>query len=382
MSSHEAAGQMIGYLYQVRYAMFLLLESDDPSFKISIEKFDDIAFENGYSPIEMIQNKHHVKTGNLGDCSTDLWRTIKVWLDQIKKMPNLLNNCKFLLITTQKASQGSVASMLKKEKRDEKKSIQILKSIAKEHGNSSLNDVYDNFLEIDDNMLYALFKSVEVIDGAPSIVNLNDKIMKHIRISCYPGYENSVLNQVEGWWFNLVINALSSSNHTLIDYTSLRNKIVSVGDQYQIDNLPIEEWSLNEFSDEELEQDNRIFIQQLRLIEEKNAVLRRAIKNYYRAYNQRSSWAREELLLPNELENYEKRLIDEWEQCKAFIGEFDDPIEQGKKLYKEIMNKDIPIRKLCVEPFVMRGSYEMLSDKMDVGWHKDFIEKLKILLPI
>lgn len=382
MSSHEAAGQMIGYLYQVRYAMLLLLESDDPSSKISIEKFDDIAFEKGYSPIEMIQNKHHVKTGNLGDSSTDLWRTIKVWLDQIKKMPNLLNNCKFLLITTQKASQGSVASMLKKEKRDEKKSIQILKSIAKEHGNSSLNDVYNTFLEFNDNMLCALFKSVEVIDGAPNIVNLNDKIMKHIRVSCYPGYENSVLNQVEGWWFNLVINALSSSDHTLIDYTSLRNKIVSVGDQYQIDNLPIEEWSLNEFSDEELEQDNRIFIQQLRLIEEKNAVLRRAIKNYYRAYNQRSSWAREELLLPNELENYEKRLIDEWEQCKAFIDEFDDPIEQGKKLYKEIMNKDIPIRKLCVEPFVMRGSYEMLSDKMDVGWHKDFIEKLKILLPI
>lgn len=58
-------------------------------------------------------------------------------------------------------------------------------------------------------------------------------------------------------------------DHTLIDYTSLRNKIVSVGYQYQIDNLPIEEWSLNEFSDEELEQDNRIFIQQLRLIEEK-----------------------------------------------------------------------------------------------------------------
>lgn len=382
MSSHEAAGQMIGYLYQVRYAMFLLLESDDPSFKISIEKFDDIAFEKGYSPIEMIQNKHHVKTGNLGDCSTDLWRTIKVWLDQITKMPSLLDNCKFLLITTQKASQGSVASMLKKENRDEKKSLQILKSIAEKHGNSALNDVYDTFLKVDDNMLYALFKSVEVIDGAPNIVNLNDKIMKHIRISCYPGYENSVLNQVEGWWFNLVINALSSSDHTLIDYTSLRNKIVSVGDQYQIDNLPIEKWSLNEFSDEELEQDNRIFIQQLRLIEEKNPVLRRAIKNYYRAYNQRSSWAREELLLPNELENYEKRLIDEWEQCKAFIDEFDDPIEQGKKLYKEIMNKDIPIRKLCVEPFVMRGSYEMLSDKMDVGWHKDFIEKLKILLPI
>ena len=59
MATHEAAGQMMGYLYQVRYAMLLLLESENPTFKISIEKFDDIAFEDGFSPVEMIQNKHH-----------------------------------------------------------------------------------------------------------------------------------------------------------------------------------------------------------------------------------------------------------------------------------------------------------------------------------
>ena len=155
-----------------------------------------------------------------------------------------------------------------------------------------------------------------------------------------------------------------------------------MGDQYRDDNLPIEEWSLEEISDEELAQDNRTFIQQLRLIEEGNAVLRRSIKNYYRAYQQRSSWAREELLLPNELEDYEKRLIDEWEQCQAFMDEDGDPVVQGKALYKEIMDKDIPIRKLCTEPFVMRGSYEMLADKKDIGWHREFMERLKLLLPV
>lgn len=382
MTSHEAAGQMIGYLYQVRYAMLLLLESENPSFKISIEKFDDIAFEDGYSPVEMIQNKHHGTAGSLTDRSVDLWKTIKVWLDQTKEMPGLLNNCKFLIITTQIAGKGSAASMLKKENRDEDRAIQILKAIAEEHGNAELKTIYEAFLTIDQKKLSSLFKSVEVIDGAPNIVDLSNKIKKLIRLSCFPGYEDNVLNQVEGWWFALVTKALSSTDHTMIDYTTLRNKIVLIGDQYRDDNLPIEEWSLEEISDEELAQDNRTFIQQLRLIGESNAVLRRAIKNYYRAYQQRSSWAREELLLPNELEDYEKRLIDEWEQCKAFIDGDGDPIVQGKTLYREIMGKDIPIRKFCTEPFVMRGSYEMLSDKMDVGWHKEFVERLKSLLPL
>ena len=381
MSTHEAASQLIGYLYQVRYAMLLLLETENPSFKISIEKFDDVAFEDGYSPIQMIQNKHHGTAGSLTDRSTDLWKTINVWLDQIKKRPDLLNNCKFLIITTQIAGKGSAASMLKKESRDEGKAIQLLKAIAEEHGNTELKTIYDSFLAIDQKTLSTLFKSVEVVDRAPNIIDLSDKIKKYIRLTCYPGYEDIVLNQVEGWWFALAVKALSSPDHTMIDYTSLRNKIVSIGDQYRDDNLPIEEWSLEEISDDELAHDNRTFIQQLRLIEESNAVLRRAIKNYYRAYQQRSSWAREELLLPNELEDYERRLIDEWEQCKAFRDEDGDPIIQGKALYKEIMEKDIPIRKQCIEPFVMRGSYEMLSDKMDVGWHKEFVERLKLLLP-
>ena len=44
MTSHQAREQMLGYLYQVRYALLLLLQNDDEQAQISIEKFDDIAF--------------------------------------------------------------------------------------------------------------------------------------------------------------------------------------------------------------------------------------------------------------------------------------------------------------------------------------------------
>lgn len=50
MSDHQAAEQMIGYLYQVRYALFLLLENDDEQAQINIEKFDDISFSHDDTP--------------------------------------------------------------------------------------------------------------------------------------------------------------------------------------------------------------------------------------------------------------------------------------------------------------------------------------------
>ena len=91
MSNHQASEQMIGYLYQVRYALALLLDDDNSNSQISIEKFDDVALIDGNVPKELVQLKHHVnKAGNLTDKSTDLWRTLKVWLDLVSESPDLI----------------------------------------------------------------------------------------------------------------------------------------------------------------------------------------------------------------------------------------------------------------------------------------------------
>ena len=101
------------------------------------------------------------------------------------------------------------------------------------------------------------------------------------------------------------------------------------------------------FSEDELKKDQRVFIQQLRLINGNNALLCRAIKNYYRAYRQRSCWIRDDLLLPNELEDYEKKLVDEWDEVRAHLDDDHDAVKQGKCLYDKTMDRSINIRKCC-----------------------------------
>ena len=60
MSTHQASEQMIGYLYQVRYALSLLLNNDNENHQISIERFDDVAFSQDDTPKQMIQLKHQL----------------------------------------------------------------------------------------------------------------------------------------------------------------------------------------------------------------------------------------------------------------------------------------------------------------------------------
>ena len=55
-------------------------------------------------------------------------------------------------------------------------------------------------------------------------------------------------------------------------------------------------------------------------------------------------------------------------------------VSNGNDLFKFVQGKDLRIRDKCSEPFVMRGSYHILSNQLKVGWHTDFFERLKYLL--
>ena len=143
MPNHQAFEQMLGYLYQVRYALYLLLRNRELDCQISIEKFDDVAFSNDDIPIQLIQLKHHIQhQGSLTDASTDLWRTLKVWMDTVSKSPDILNETSFLIITTAAAPADSAASLLKDDKnRDPDTAYKKLKSVC----TASMNKAHEGY---------------------------------------------------------------------------------------------------------------------------------------------------------------------------------------------------------------------------------------------
>ncbi len=81
----SASASMLGYVYQARYALLLLLRRNklDSNVRLTIEKFDDVAFDSGGGPDELIQTKHCVP-GNLTDLSEDLWGTLRIWAEGVR----------------------------------------------------------------------------------------------------------------------------------------------------------------------------------------------------------------------------------------------------------------------------------------------------------
>lgn len=393
MSNHQASEQMLGYLYQVRYALALLLENENADFQISIERFDDIAFSKDGLPKELIQLKHHVRQhGDLTDGSTDLWRTLKVWIDMISNAPNILSGTEFFVITTAVAPDNTATSYLKNDaNRNIESAYEKLKKVCISSKNKDHKKYYEAFLNTDETTIKCLLNQICVVDGASNIIEVEKIFRKQIRYTCIPKHEDQICERLEGWWYRKAIEALCSDTPIFVTQSQVRSFIVSVCQEYSEENLPIDIFDIETLQEGDLSDDEKVFFEQLKLISLGRHRMQTALRDYYRAFKQRANWVRNDLLYVDELEKYEQRLIDEWEHVFAAmeddLAEYngateEEKVKAGRDLFSDIEKKDIRIRPKCQEAFVMRGSFHILANQLRVGWHVDFYERLKKLLNI
>lgn len=383
---HTAAESALGYLYQAEVGLleFIKRSRAEPSLRLSLEVFDDIAFEQEGVPRDLLQTKHHISsTGSLSDASVDLWKTLNAWIDAMKPDSGTFQLATFSLVTTTAASEQSAAALLRPEARDVEAALAILERAARTSTNASNRDAYSKFLSLSSEERNELLQRVSVLDGAMTIVDIPELLAPELRFSVDRQYLKALVERLLGWWHRRVITHFLSQEDRIL-WEEVDGEIRYLADLLRSDNLPIDV-GFDDVTIDELESDDRIFLHQLQLIAASRPTLELAIRDYKRAYLQRSKWLEDQLVWPSELRAYEQRLMDEWEHQFAFIRETpaDDESEfaqVGWHLYQSLQNENLWIRPRCQERFVPRGSFHMLSEEMKVGWHPRFIERLQEIL--
>lgn len=389
----SAAPQALGYLYQVRYALHLILDSREEA-ELSMESLDDVVFEKDGTPSELLQLKHHSKKAQLTDYSGDLWKTIRVWSASVHEGRVPLPDTLLTLVTTATAPEDSIAALLRPgDNRNTDLAYQRLLKVARTSGNKDLARAFDAFLTLTPLQQEMLIQSIQILDRSPDIHDTAAEIRKRIELAVCREHLEGLYERLEGWWFGKAVTHLGGHHTAPIVRFEVHTKIRDIADQFRPDALPIDFFDAVPPTPPDPEGDNRLFVMQLRAVALKNQRIEKAILDYYRAFEQRSRWVREELLIGDELEKYEKKLVDEWErQFLAVENEFlDDEIEEqelqqvGRRVYNWMeLKADIRIRPQVTEEYVMRGSYHMLTDQDPprVWWHPKFIERLEELLAI
>jgi hypothetical protein len=187
----------------------------------------------------------------------------------------------------------------------------------------------------------------------------------------------------------MVIQHLMDPNNPGIYVRQVEDEIHELREQFRRESLPDDFLSADVPSAETSDEDNRMFVRQLRLIETADPRIQSAQEDHYRAYEQRSHWVRQHLVGMDELHKLETQLVDEWKRrfeiMRESIGDDDQEwqlVRSGQGLYEWIELTAPADPTLFVRPefrskYMTRGSYHMLSDKRRVGWHPHFEQRLK-----
>jgi hypothetical protein len=391
---YSASEQGLGYIYQPRLALLRLLELPENT-AVFLEKDDDLDFLDKNGSKSLASLKHKAAGDRLTDLSTDFWKSVRIWLARYKRDGRSTSNLRFFLFTTGTVSDTSFLTEFLPVQRGTGDETKTLAEQAEDALNRSksdfIGDIATEFNELTPTEKQDFLARIVIIDSSPRIEDIPETIKdRHMR-SIRREHRNAVFERAEGWWNDEVIKQLTGNRDEAIFGFEVSDKLSALSEEYKLDNLPITFRAKEPIGEIDTEKDPRTFVVQLREIGVSSSRIRNAILDYYRAFEQRSEWARENLLVLGEIEDYEARLVDEWSRYRDVVFEdldensAEDVLQRaGKELYKWADQQSgniesLRIRARVTEPYVTRGSFHILADAAPeprVFWHPRFLDRL------
>ncbi len=388
----SAGAQGLGYIFQPRFALLRLIEAPGDT-SVFIEKDDDLDFVAAAGGKTLASLKHKAEGDRLADLSTDFWKSVRIWLSRYERDGRVAANLQFYLFTTATVSDTSFLQRLVDGAAVEERgdvAAEALKALASSE--SKLSELLrEEFKKLSEQEQEDFFARIVIFDATPRIGDIPALVKARMR-STRREHRDAVFERLEGWWNNEIVSLLEGKRIEALSGIELDDKLSSISAEYQADNLPITFRRAEPAEGVDADSDPRQFVRQLRAIGISSERIRNAILDYYRAWEQRSSWAREYLLVTGELEQHEERLVDEWSRYRDVVfEELDDAsaedvlLKAGRALYlwADLESGNISslrIRERVVEPYVVRGGFHILANfgpPPKVYWHPHFLTRLE-----
>lgn len=385
----SAAAASLGYAYQFRYALWVALRRHQTglAWSIAIEAADDLEV-GGQDDDQLLQLKHRAAGTSLTDSSPDLWKTLRIWSEGIASGTLRLPDTQLLLVTTAAAAAGSACSDLAAapQDRDNGALAERLAEVAVQIKNKSLADSTAAYLRLDDRDRASLLSAITVVDASPRLGEVDERIRSLARLMTRSDHLEPFIERLEGWWNRRSLRQLAGGADTSATGDEFDSYLTELREAFHTDNLPIDD----DVADERPAVEaflGQTFCKQLELLDIGLPRVAIAVRDFHRAFVQRSRWSHDGLLQFGELGKYERRLHEEWElhfeRVRDELGAEptdEQMLDAARRIYAWAEAADYPIRPACTEGFVSRGSLHMLADRQEVGWHPEFEMRLAAIM--
>ena len=380
----SAAPQALGFIYQIRYALLHSFNLSETT-EIFIEGDDDLSIHDGSNVIGLGSLKHRSSDNVLTDSSSVFWKSIRIWLTRYNQYAKQVCLTQFYLFTTSKVSDNTFVKLF-----EDKSNIEDIITKIMDYGSFTdqtiIKEIVSEFTKLTFDEQKDFLQRIEIIDQSIRIDDIPNKIMNTFLGAVKREYRKLVFERLEGWWQDRTIRIMVEPNSPCISVSEINDKLAFINDEYKSDNLPIT--FKNKVPNEHVdpENDSRLFVKQLKLIDVSVERIEFAILDYFRAFEQRSYWAKESLVDWREISDYEENLISEWKRLKAqylesLSSEEESEIKEvGRKIYNWSQNvSNLNIRERVQEPYIIRGTFHILANSEPIPrvfWHPYTLEKI------
>jgi hypothetical protein len=389
MEERSAAGQAAGYHFQLQRALLSLIAGREGS-AIAIETLDDVVLEGDSSGIRQFEQlKHSIRSSSLTARSRPLWKALDAWMD-LAEHGKLDEVDKLILVATDRAPDGSAAALLRADGRDITQAERLLLDVAAEDpGAVDTAPIRERFRDLDPRARKTLIAKIEVRDATAGVGEFRSELGAALGPFALPAVgSDEFLDKLVGWWERRAVDLLLR-RRTTVSRGEVVEEVVRLRDQYGERALPAPDPALaQELSDLFIEAyAGAPFVRQLELIAMRDERVQLAVRDYHRAYAQRSRWLEQGVLAPEELQEWEDRLFGEWEHAwhrmlDTLPAPADKPAQAagGKQLYGDLEQSSLNPLRDGRDRFLHVGTLNGMADICRIGWHPDFNARVQQLV--
>lgn len=385
---HSAKDIYLAYVYQSMQALSLLLGNQVDDMMVRLEVEDDLTLIQPDS-LTLGQVKHTQNPISIK--SSDLWRTLRIWCEHVQT--NGTSNVYFILLTTSPIQEKSLLECLRYENKNtealSKLHLELIKvaedtlaarKSAPRGDRLPHQDRYlgcEAFLMLQQQQQQKLLEHITIFENLPNIQNIDQDIYNKLLLVPL-NVRAKTTEKILEWWHHLVLESFKTTKNCNLSKNDVLNKINEIAYHLRENKLTDDMAYLPIPDNIPLPQNTQ---NQLELVDAVLSRGKRSAKMYWLAREQRSRWVSDNPGNAQIVDQYDSRLVSEWENTfhAKCLSEFS--CENDKKLagievldwtHQSAHNQIKPIRDKWDNPDYVRGSFQILADGLRVGWHPDF----------
>jgi hypothetical protein len=382
MSNNTGAiAPWLGYKTQ-EYRLVQRLLKAPKGHSLGFELLDDV-HQSSEDSLILEQDKISISGRNpLSNQSKELWKTISNWIKVIDSDNLDISKTKFVIFTNRKFTSKVLELLINSSNTEEAKVAynKVIEFVKKP--SDGIKEYCLSFLDMDErkyqfivNMEYEYGNSSPATELKKAYININTSLTDEAEY---------VIEALLGWTSNVLSEQATKKKVTIITANAFgrrRNEIESQCRQQTILHYMCERASDDDDVLGELNQ-SPTYIKQLGLVEVGDIEIQEAVLAKMESKDAVSEWTIEGSIQDSNYSQYSNTLKRKWNIKKNIVYTQNSSLSEvgkGCLLYYECLDaaSSVKLGNKSVDDFFSTGTFQILSDSLDLGWHPDYLNLLK-----